>query len=202
MAGVNIMGGNKWQGIIKRIADQTAELRVGFLEGATHSGETSEAGTLVAPIAAVHEFGGVATRKSRKQTLNFRRNKQGRQVFAKATAKRITKTMEVEISGGETVIPARPFMRRTVEEKKAAWAKAAAQLMTGHPQGAEAALHIVGEIMAKDIQATIESTVPPPLKASTIAAKRRRGKKNPTQTLIDSGAMQEAVAFEVSGGKV
>lgn len=200
MADVAISGGGKWMGFIAKIAAQHPELRVGFLEGATHSGETSAPGTLVAPLAAVHEFGGVVKRPERTQTLRFRTNKRGQQVFAKANAKRLSKTMDVTIKSGESVIPARPFMRTTVAQKKGEWAKNAARLMTGHPQGAEAALQIMGDIMSKDIQATMETIVPPPLKPSTVAAKRRRGKSKPEQTLIDSGAMQEAVAFEVRGG--
>lgn len=200
MAGVNVTGGTKWLGFIAKIAEQHPELRVGFLEGATHSGETSAPGTLVAPIAAVQEFGGVIPRPERKQTLRFRKTKDGRQVFAKATAKRITKTMDVTIGGGETTIPARPFMRQTVEAKKDEWAKDTAKLMTGHPQGAEAALQIMGDVMAKDIQQTIQSGDFAELAASTVAGKRRRGKKTPTLPLVDSGAMQEAVAFEVTGG--
>ncbi|MEG2172371.1 MAG: hypothetical protein RRY29_03825 [Desulfovibrionaceae bacterium] len=202
MASFAISGGGKWMSYIIKIADQHPELRVGFLEGASHTGETSASGTLVAPIAAVHEFGGTIQRPARKQTLHFRINKKGQQVFAKATSKRINKTMDVDIGGGTSVIPPRPFMRRTVEEKKNAWAKATAKLLKAHPDGADAAMQLMGDVIAKDIQATIENSVPPPLKASTIAAKRRRGKSAPEKTLIDTGAMQEAVAFEVTGGAV
>lgn len=200
MAKVVISGGEKWKHLLLSITGQNMGLRVGFLEGATHAGETSVPGTLVAPIAAVHEFGGTIQRPARKQTLRFRKNKHGQQVFAKATAKRISKTLDVNISGGMSIIPPRPFMRRTVEEKQSSWAKATAKLLKGHPDGAEAALQIMGDVIAKDIQATIEKSVPPPLKQSTIAAKRRRGKSVPEKTLIDTGAMQEAVAFEVTGG--
>lgn len=156
-----VVGGDKWKGVLAKIAEQNMGLRVGIFENAQYAGEGgTSAGTPVAVIAAKNEFGGSGT-------------------------------------------PSRPFMRNTVREKSATWARKMARLMKGHPQGVEAALNLVGDVMRADIVQTIESSVPPALAKQTVKRKAARGKSNPDQTLVDTGTMEKAVAFEmVGGGKV
>lgn len=98
---------------------------------------------------------------------------------------------------GTKDIPARPFMRNTVGDKKSSWANQIARLLRGKPDRVHDAFEIMGDIMAKDIQQTIEKGVMPWLNDKTIARKRKRGKKNPEKTLIDTGTMQEAISYEV-----
>lgn len=98
---------------------------------------------------------------------------------------------------GAAGIPARPFMRNTVLAKKAEWARDAAKLLKGHPDGAAAAFTIMGDVMAKDIQQTIENGVAPSSSQQTIARKVKRGKQNAALPLVDTGTMQESISFEV-----
>lgn len=58
-ASVKVTGGDKWKKALEPYAKGSdVTVKVGILEGSTYSGETAPAGTLVAPIAAIHEFGG------------------------------------------------------------------------------------------------------------------------------------------------
>ncbi|WP_313690070.1 hypothetical protein [Pantoea sp.] len=101
---------------------------------------------------------------------------------------------------GTLHIPARPFMRNTVAEHSAQWAQTLGKLVEGQTKnagGVEKAFNVMGTLMVQDIRDTIEHSVPPPNVAATVAAKRRKGRAKPDQTLVDSGSMQRAIDFEI-----
>lgn len=106
---------------------------------------------------------------------------------------------------GTLHIPARPFMRNTVAEKTGEWGETLGKLAKGkaqEPSGIEKAFNVLGTIMVQDIRDTIEHFIPPENADATVAAKIRKGRAQPEQTLVDSGSMQRAVDFEIiSGGK-
>jgi len=98
---------------------------------------------------------------------------------------------------GTATIPQRSFMRSTVAEKQKAWGKMAGAYLKANPKNITGALTMLGEAASKDMQAKIESNIAPKLKKATIKAKARRGKENPELALVDTGAMEEAISYEV-----
>ena len=58
-------------------------------------------------------------------------------------------------NGKVVTIPARPFMRDSVRLHSGEWGRALSTKMAGHPDGAKAAMYIVGQRMQADIKATI-----------------------------------------------
>lgn len=152
---VKVTGGDKWKkALTPYVKGDGTTVKVGILEGATYSGETAPAGTLVAPIAAIHEFG-----------------------------------------GGD--VPARSFMRSTVEREQGEWIKAAVAYLKKNPAKVRQAFMLVGELASKAMQEAIEWGIDPPLAEETIARKRKRGKQNPDTPLIDTGTLQESISYEV-----
>jgi hypothetical protein len=98
---------------------------------------------------------------------------------------------------GTKHIPARPFMAISFDENVDAIGKDFDQqgglLITGK-RSAEQALTIIGMKHAQRIQNTITGrNIPPPLAESTVARK----KNNSTKTLVDTGAMVNAVQIDV-----
>lgn len=91
---------------------------------------------------------------------------------------------------GTTTIPARPFMRPTLTEKRPAWMKllenGAREVLRGN-QSASAVLELVALKAAGDIRKTIASITSPPLSPITVA---RKGNSKP---LIDTGQMFQSI---------
>lgn len=98
---------------------------------------------------------------------------------------------------GTAAIPARPFMRQTVEKSKGKWIKTVEQLMGRNPGNARDAMFVVGEVMRGDIVYEIQNGSFAANAASTVAAKERKGKVEPDHPLIDTGQMMKAVSYEV-----
>lgn len=96
--------------------------------------------------------------------------------------------------------PARPAMRNTVAEHASDWAQTLGRQVNGKAKNGsdvEKAFNVLGTIMVQDIRDTMEHSVPPPNAKSTVDSKRRKGRANPEQTLIDSGSEQRALDFEI-----
>lgn len=206
MITASISGGDKWEKLLKKLADARLGLRVGILEGATTAG-----GQSIAEYAAVQEYGGTMTIPARPATLTFRKSdKTGRDVFAKASRKRgVTKVMNVIIPAHTVTVPPRAFLRTSVRKFSGRWAAILEHELTGratHENGVQDALDSLGEAMAKDVQELINTTsLPPPLAPSTVAGKKSRGSPHPEHALIDTGTMLRAIRYEVvplkGGGK-
>ena len=101
--------------------------------------------------------------------------------------------------GGHTItIPARPFMRSTVEAQKDAWAKAFADAFVAKAHERDAVvrgLNLLGRKMQDDIVATIKSNLAPDNAEST---KRRKNAKGAGKgTLIDKGHLLKSISYEV-----
>ena len=95
-------------------------------------------------------------------------------------------------------VPSRPFMAMSFDENVAAinsdFQRQSKRLVTGEVT-AEQALTIIGQKHAGRIQNTITGrNILPALAPSTIAAK-----KGSTKTLVDTGAMANAVQIEIRG---
>ncbi|HDM9019720.1 TPA: hypothetical protein RFB65_001859 [Yersinia enterocolitica] len=105
---------------------------------------------------------------------------------------------------GTLNIPARPFMRNTIAEKSGEWGGMLGKLVSEQAHdagGIEKAFNTLGAVMVQDIRDSIEHSIPPPNTQSTIKNKRRKGRASPDKTLVDSGSMQRAVAFEIITGE-
>lgn len=105
---------------------------------------------------------------------------------------------------GTSTIPARPFMRSTVNDKSAEWAGELGKLIKGSTQDANGITKAFGQIgsaMEQDIKSAIESMIPPPNAESTIEAKRRKGLAQPDLTLVDSGSLQDSISYEIITGE-
>jgi len=99
---------------------------------------------------------------------------------------------------GTEDVPSRPFMAMSFDENVAAinsdFQRQSKRLVTGEVT-AEQALTIIGQKHAGRIQNTITGrNILPALAPSTIAAK-----KGSTKTLVDTGAMANAVQIEIRG---
>ncbi|CDH33892.1 hypothetical protein [Xenorhabdus bovienii] len=101
---------------------------------------------------------------------------------------------------GTRNIPPRPFMRSTIANKSGEWGQLIGAQIRGRLQeagGIEAAFNTLGMIMASDIKDSIEQSLPPPNAPATVAAKVRKERASPNQTLVDSGSLQRAIDYEV-----
>lgn len=103
---------------------------------------------------------------------------------------------------GTADIPARPFIRSTIQREGQTWSKGLARALA-NGRSAQDALKLVGRRMAEDIQATINSNMQPPNSPATIRAKTKGvdggapGETMTPGTLIDTGSMLRAVDYEV-----
>lgn len=103
---------------------------------------------------------------------------------------------------GTTGIPARPFLRNTIQREGEKWCRGLERAIA-NGRSVRDALTLTGMQMAADIQATIKSDMPPPNAPATIRAKTKKvdggapGETMTPGTLIDTGSMIQAVNYEV-----
>lgn len=99
---------------------------------------------------------------------------------------------------GAANVPQRSFIRRTFIEKEAELKKMMAVLSRAIVLGRmkpEQALNVLGQWGAAEVKKRITgSPIPPPLAASTIAA------KGSTRPLVDTAQMLNAIAYEIAKG--
>lgn len=103
---------------------------------------------------------------------------------------------------GTSRIPARPFMRTTVNEHQDEWCKTLAGALKGNVTrgNAKKAMGLVGEQMKAHIQQTIQKGSFAPNAPRTVAMKRAKGKVEPNHPLIDTGQMLASIISEVKDG--
>jgi hypothetical protein len=70
-------------------------------------------------------------------------------------------------------------------------------MLKATPGDVQGALVFVGELASREVQRKITYGIDPALKESTIAAKRKKGRKEPDIPLVATGTMQEAISYEV-----
>ncbi len=102
---------------------------------------------------------------------------------------------------GTSRIPARPFLRNTMNEHQTEWCETLAGALKGEIQhdNAKKAMGLVGEQMKAHIQQTIQKGSFAPNSPKTIANKRAKGKREPDHPLIDTGQMLASIISEVKG---
>lgn len=99
---------------------------------------------------------------------------------------------------GTDTIPQRSFIRSTFDEKRSDLAEFQRAQIAKVADGkitAEVANERIGLWAASQVQAKIGSNIPPPNAQSTI------DRKGSSATLIDTGAMRQAITHEVHTGK-
>lgn len=102
-------------------------------------------------------------------------------------------------------IPARPFMRPTIAREKENWIEFIEQESRKIMQGRQTApqmLEMLGLSISGEIARSISEVTQPPLKESTIAAKRRKLADQTTtgaldKPLVETGLMLESVTYVV-----
>jgi len=104
-------------------------------------------------------------------------------------------------------IPPRSFMRTTAEDKRPDWADTVGKLTRAAAQGKIAPANVMPALcLAAEghIRETITKIVAPPLKAATIAARKRRladggagAKSSIAKPLVDTGIMLNTLTSEV-----
>ena len=180
---VTLSGSKNWKKVLESIAQKAETLRVGVLEGAkTEDGE----------------FGATVEVPERTQTLYFKRNRDGTVGNRFVRKDKSDFAQDVTVGGHTITIPARPFMRSTVEAQKDAWAKAFADAFVAKAHERDAVvrgLNLLGRKMQDDIVATIKSNLAPDNAEST---KRRKNAKGAGKgTLIDKGHLLKSISYEV-----
>lgn len=100
----------------------------------------------------------------------------------------------------EANIPARPFMEPGIKEVEAAniagLEKIAQAALAGDSAAVEKGFIAIGLRTASAIKRKITAGIPPKLKPSTLAARRRRGRTG-TTPLIDTGQLRNAITFVI-----
>ena len=98
---------------------------------------------------------------------------------------------------GAPGIPARPFLRTTLNKKKDEWVRnVVAAFRAGRTP--EEVLALVGGRMAEDIQATIMSNMPP--RNSDLTRLRKNAEGAGKGTLVDTGSLVRSIDYEVKQG--
>lgn len=101
---------------------------------------------------------------------------------------------------GTSRIPARPFMRSTIDAKGSEWAEYLCKAIRARVP-LETALKLTGEKMKSDVKATIASNMAPANAPSTIRRKLRQedegGGMMHAGTLIETGSLLRSIEAEV-----
>lgn len=97
-------------------------------------------------------------------------------------------------------MPQRSFLRATLEAKGNEWCQVVRQMLQQRLD-AMRAFTMLGEVASKDVQERIKWGIDPALESETIRRKLKRGKQEPDTPLIDTGALMEAVSYEVKDGR-
>lgn len=103
-----------------------------------------------------------------------------------------------EFGSADGRIPERPFLRGTMKKKKREHDAIIQKLARSVIRGGESprdALTKLGMVASASVQEQIADGVPPPNAPSTI---RRKGSSKP---LVDTGALRQAITFQVFKGK-
>lgn len=93
----------------------------------------------------------------------------------------------------QIVIPPRPFLRNTLKNQKK-WVKYVNEMFDANQDGGMTLRQIasvIGSMMQKGIQESINSNIPPPNSGFTIA------RKGSSRTLIDNGTLAGSIHYEV-----
>jgi hypothetical protein len=92
---------------------------------------------------------------------------------------------------GTANAPPRPFFRQFIDENQKGWTATLRKYLKGYSYDREETLRAMGELMVKQLQATIDKFDSVPLAESTIR------KKGHDKQLIDTKLMRESASYKV-----
>ena len=98
---------------------------------------------------------------------------------------------------GTKFMPPRPFFRQMIDASSPAWGDALGKQITATGYEPEETMSRMGELLKQQLQQSIIDFDDPPDSDATIA--RKQFKHGASATLIDSGNMLNAVAYELGG---
>lgn len=179
---VELKGGHKYKHFLKQLSDMRLGVKAGIPKGATNP----ETGDSIPYYAAINEFG---------MTIP---------VTPKMRAWMHYQGIHLKKSTSVIKIPARPFLRDSGEQNLTKWVATIHRGVKGHadsPNEWRKAMNGVGEVMKLDIIDTIQNGSFAANAPMTVRMKEAKGKTEPDHPLIDTGYMQQVVAFEVVNGK-
>ena len=101
---------------------------------------------------------------------------------------------------GNDRVPARSFMRTTIAERSRQWPGAAAAVLQATGCNARRALETMGQVAAQEMQSKISEITEPPLAASTVKQRGKKGSERPDKPLIDTATMINALRYQVDSG--
>ncbi|WAT10147.2 hypothetical protein [Rouxiella badensis] len=104
------------------------------------------------------------------------------------------------VRGGKYFVLPRPAFRNTIAAKSDSWGDGLSYQLALKPisgESVKAALQLLGSVMVSDIQATIEAGEFAPLAPVTIAEKTKKGRAEPEKPMVDTGAYQRAIDYEI-----
>lgn len=100
----------------------------------------------------------------------------------------------------EAGIPARPFLKPGIADKQdditATFVKVGQAALDGRAEAVDRGFNAVGLIGQNAVRAKINEGVPPPLKESTLEARRARGRTG-DKPLIDTGQLRNALTYVI-----
>lgn len=98
---------------------------------------------------------------------------------------------------GTERIPARPFLKNTMNRYGKAWEKFLVAQLKRRNNDVSGALNAVGNAAVRDVIATIKEGNFEPLKPRTIEAKRRKGRTDPEAILQDTESLIKSITYKV-----
>ncbi|MPV99821.1 hypothetical protein [Bombella apis] len=98
---------------------------------------------------------------------------------------------------GNDRVPARSFMRTTVAERSRQWPGAAAAVLRATGCNARQAMETMGQVAAQEMQSKISEITEPPLAASTVKQREKKGSERPDKPLIDTATMINSLRYQV-----
>ncbi len=190
----------------KKIKQELIKLRKQEVAVGLQAGDMTQDGKMtVAQLGAIHEFGATINREAHsimtyhKMKLNRKTGETSISKFVKK--KRANFAMQHNVGPYSIVIPERPFLKNTFDEKNKEWERAAIKqvdLVTAGKKDAATVLDALGLMIQRDIQKKIVDGPFTPNAPSTIRKKRKK-KRGAITPLIDSGRMRSSVRYIIRG---
>jgi len=205
--GLTDTGRDGWEKAIAAVKElermRGSLVEVGILEGKGADEQHEGTDLTVVAIASVHEFGATITIPAHEQEILRKISASGALMnggrFVKRSRSNYATSHQVEAY--EITIPARSFIRATVDEQMAAIMEMGTKLLKKVAEGAMKAgqaMRLWGEDIVARIREKIESGIAPPLAASTVKGRAGGGKGEGGDTpLDDTGHMLRSITYRV-----
>lgn len=189
----SVKGGDKLEKRLTAFGKSMAAraVKVGFLENATYPAKERDASKLFKGLDKLNSTGPFQPGKKPSRARKYRAALKTRIGPPKPTPTLHVAPVAFWNEYGTTTSPARPFMRNTVEARRAPWAQAVATLAKSSKFDSRITLLKVGELMKDDFVKAIVDW-PADNAPLTIAI------KGFNKGLVDKGVMQRSVDYALT----